>query len=625
MLNNPFLCTLQVLASLFVSQFSEHGCALDPLPLPSSSVVDCRASTEAYQVACDRCEAEEFIMPVAVSSAPAPASGTDYHVVLPARINCLTSAISSSGLGGSTTGKMLNNPFLCTLQVLASLSVSQFSEHGCALDPLLLPSSSVVDCRASTEAYQVVCDRCEAEEFIMPVAVSSAPAPASGTDYHVVLPARINCLTSAIPSSGLGSSTTGKMLNNPFLCTLQVLASLFVSQFSEHGCALDPLPLPSSSVVDCRASTEAYQVACDRCEAEEFIMPVAVSSAPAPASGTDYHVVLPARINCLTSAIPSSGLGGSTTGKMLNNPFLCTLQVLASLSVSQFSEHGCALDPLLLPSSSVVDCRASTEAYQVACDRCEAEEFIMPVAPTELSPTPVEPTEVPTTSVEPTQRPTTSVEPTELPTTSDQPTELSMTSVKSTDLTTTTVEPTESMGTSTATSPPASITSTVTEATTEPVFPAQPPVTPLPVVRVFGTATNESQPLPADGVCDYTFYDGLYDTGPFDTLYSPHFSAPVEHVLSHASLHSVTEYGLSFAYRNASQVARDLEIPEKRHDSVVPTQNDSGLASRDTNLLEGIREDVSPCELRDSPKASLLLLLLQQGRVVEVMDLMSFQ
>ncbi|KAL3189821.1 hypothetical protein MRX96_020846 [Rhipicephalus microplus] len=118
------------------------------------------------------------------------------------------------------------------------------------------------------------------------------------------------------------------------------------------------------------------------------------------------------------------------------------------------------------------------------------------------------------------------------------------------------------MGTSTATSPPASNTSTVTEATTEPVFPAQPPVTPFPVVRVFGTATNESQPLPADGVCDYTFYDGLYDTGPFDTLYSPHFSAPVEHVLSHASLHSVTEYGLSFAYRNASQVARDLEIPE---------------------------------------------------------------
>ncbi|KAL3217138.1 hypothetical protein MRX96_032572 [Rhipicephalus microplus] len=144
-----------------------------------------------------------------------------------------------------------------------------------------------------------------------------------------------------------------------------------------------------------------------------------------------------------------------------------------------------------------------------------------------------------------------------------------MTSVKSTDLTTTTVEPTESMGTSTETSPPASNTSTVTEATTEPVFPAQPSMTPFPVVRVFGTATKESQPLPADGVCDYTFYDGLCDTGPFDTLYSPNFSAPVEHVLSHASLHSVTEYGFSFAYRNASQVARDLEIPEDPYTRVA--------------------------------------------------------
>ncbi|KAL1454732.1 hypothetical protein MTO96_043684 [Rhipicephalus appendiculatus] len=52
---------------------------------------------------------------------------------------------------------------------------------------------------------------------------------------------------------------------------------------------------------------------------------------------------------------------------------------------------------------------------------------------------------------------------------------------------------------------------------------AEPPMTPFPLVCVFGTATNASQRLPADGVCDYTFYDGLYDTGPFDTLYSPQF------------------------------------------------------------------------------------------------------
>ncbi|KAL3205179.1 hypothetical protein MRX96_040848 [Rhipicephalus microplus] len=183
-----------------------------------------------------------------------------------------------------------------------------------------------------------------------------------------------------------------------------------------------------------------------------------------------------------------------------------------------------------------------------------------------------------------------------------------MTSVKSTDQTTTTVEPTESMGTSTATSPPASNTSAVTEATTEPVFPAQPPMTPFPVVRVFGTATNESQPLPADGVCDYTFYDGLYDTGPFDTLYSPHFSAPVEHVLSHASLHSVTEYGLSFAYRNASQVARDLEIPEVSPSLAQPALHDAWgraydafRAKHSTNPLGTASPSISLSNLSSSP------------------------
>ncbi|KAH7985648.1 hypothetical protein HPB52_025494 [Rhipicephalus sanguineus] len=80
-------------------------------------------------------------------------------------------------------------------------------------------------------------------------------------------------------------------------------------------------------------------------------------------------------------------------------------------------------------------------------------------------------------------------------------------------------------------------------------------MTRFPLVCVFGAATNESQPLPADGVCDFTFYDGLYETGPFDTLYSPRFSAPVEHVLSHASLHSVTQYGLSFGYRGYPTLA----------------------------------------------------------------------
>ncbi|KAH6942886.1 hypothetical protein HPB50_011419 [Hyalomma asiaticum] len=125
------------------------------------------------------------------------------------------------------------------------------------------------------------------------------------------------------------------------------------------------------------------------------------------------------------------------------------------------------------------------------------------------------------------------------------------------------VQRTESTA-STHTSPTpstASMETMDTEPETEPVLLPQKPMTRFPVVCVFGTATNESQPLPADGVCDFTFYDGMYGAGPFDTLYSPRFSAPVEHVLSHASLHTATEYGLSFAYRKRAQVAQDIAMP----------------------------------------------------------------
>ncbi|XP_070379686.1 uncharacterized protein [Dermacentor albipictus] len=116
---------------------------------------------------------------------------------------------------------------------------------------------------------------------------------------------------------------------------------------------------------------------------------------------------------------------------------------------------------------------------------------------------------------------------------------------------------------STASSPLPSPTSMATAPPTKPVLPAQTPMTRFPMVCVFGTATNQSQPLPADGVCDFTFYDGLYVDG-LDTLQSPRFSAPVEHVLGHAALHSATQYGLSFDYRKKSEVAQDLEIPVGR-------------------------------------------------------------
>ncbi|KAL3219431.1 hypothetical protein MRX96_030445 [Rhipicephalus microplus] len=72
------------------------------------------------------------------------------------------------------------------------------------------------------------------------------------------------------------------LLLRPRMKRCQTL-NLFLTK--SHVRQFHTLSIKKVSVVDCRASTEAYQVACDRCEAE-FIVPVAVSSAPAPASGT---------------------------------------------------------------------------------------------------------------------------------------------------------------------------------------------------------------------------------------------------------------------------------------------------------------------------------------------------
>ncbi|KAH6943035.1 hypothetical protein HPB50_014126 [Hyalomma asiaticum] len=95
------------------------------------------------------------------------------------------------------------------------------------------------------------------------------------------------------------------------------------------------------------------------------------------------------------------------------------------------------------------------------------------------------------------------------------------------------------------------------------LLPAQPPMKRFPMICVFGAATNESQPLPDDGICDFTFYDGLY-AYPEDTLKSLTFRAAVEHVLSHARKHTITQYGLSFAYENRYDVARDMETKTGR-------------------------------------------------------------
>ncbi|XP_077491829.1 uncharacterized protein LOC144102424 [Amblyomma americanum] len=93
--------------------------------------------------------------------------------------------------------------------------------------------------------------------------------------------------------------------------------------------------------------------------------------------------------------------------------------------------------------------------------------------------------------------------------------------------------------------------STLATTSTRPPFPSQPPMKQFPMVCIFGVATNESVVTPADGVCDFTFYDGLY-ANPEDTLTSPSFRTAVDHVVGNALNHSITQYGLSFDFRQVS-------------------------------------------------------------------------
>ncbi|XP_077490817.1 uncharacterized protein LOC144101519 [Amblyomma americanum] len=101
------------------------------------------------------------------------------------------------------------------------------------------------------------------------------------------------------------------------------------------------------------------------------------------------------------------------------------------------------------------------------------------------------------------------------------------------------------------------VSSTLATTSTRPPFPSQPPMKQFPMVCIFGVATNESVVTPADGVCDFTFYDGLY-ANPEDTLTSPSFRPAVDHVVGNALNHSITQYGLSFDFSKRREVARHL-------------------------------------------------------------------
>ncbi|KAH6921548.1 hypothetical protein HPB50_002187 [Hyalomma asiaticum] len=67
------------------------------------------------------------------------------------------------------------------------------------------------------------------------------------------------------------------------------------------------------------------------------------------------------------------------------------------------------------------------------------------------------------------------------------------------------------------------------------------------LVCTVGTKVNRSLALPADGLCDFTFFDSLQRNG-VNELSGP-FEENFRYFTEHAARHTITEYGAGFDYQ----------------------------------------------------------------------------
>ncbi|XP_049276166.1 uncharacterized protein LOC119406785 [Rhipicephalus sanguineus] len=79
------------------------------------------------------------------------------------------------------------------------------------------------------------------------------------------------------------------------------------------------------------------------------------------------------------------------------------------------------------------------------------------------------------------------------------------------------------------------------------------------LVCTVGTKLNRSLALPADGLCDFTFFDSL-QRGGVNELAGP-FEENFRHFAEHAARHTTTEYGAGFDYHASEEMDEILSDP----------------------------------------------------------------
>ncbi|XP_077512278.1 uncharacterized protein LOC144123299 [Amblyomma americanum] len=292
---NQFCFIVQALA-LFLQVQPSLGCAEEGFTAALPYQPDIKSFARA-----SRCPVIEIVQPFFVSPS-ATSSVTSSHVDIPAAIRSCPPAISTSGLGSSTSDMMLNQ-FCFIVQALALFLQVQPS-LGCAEEGFTAALPYQPDIKSFARA-----SRCPVIEIVQPFFVSPS-ATSSVTSSHVDIPAAIRSCPPAISTSGLGSSTSDMMLNQ-FCFIVQALA-LFLQVQPSLGCAEEGFTAALPYQPDIKSFARA-----SRCPVIEIVQPFFVSPS-ATSSVTSSHVDIPAAIRSCPPAISTSGLGSSTSDMMLN-------------------------------------------------------------------------------------------------------------------------------------------------------------------------------------------------------------------------------------------------------------------------------------------------------------------
>ncbi|KAL1433402.1 hypothetical protein MTO96_012608 [Rhipicephalus appendiculatus] len=269
----------------------------------------------------DVCVISDNTMHFDFVSALAPSTVTSHHMGLPSALKRVAPQDSFSGLGSSASETMLQNPFCFLVQVFGTL-VAVWPLHSISASDGFFGRNlgdSVIGVSADG-------DVCVISDNTMPFDLVSAFAPSTVTSHHMGLPSALKRVAPQDSLSGLGSSASETMLQNPFCVLVQVFGTL-VAVWPLHSISA------SDGFFGRNLGDSVIGVSADGdvCVISDNTMPFDLVSALAPSTVTSHHMGLPSALKRVAPQDSFSGLGSSASETMLQNPFCVLVQVFGTL------------------------------------------------------------------------------------------------------------------------------------------------------------------------------------------------------------------------------------------------------------------------------------------------------